>query len=66
MIALADGRLIPHGKHANLHRRAIIAMEGKPPRTLRVKMGAVSHEGRTRPSRNYLGRTQGGQRRGGK
>eukprot|EP00972_Heterocapsa_arctica_P065367 9649324-Heterocapsa_arctica.AAC.1 len=37
MIALADGRLIPHGKHADLHRRAINAMERKPPRTLRVK-----------------------------
>eukprot|EP00972_Heterocapsa_arctica_P100439 14811602-Heterocapsa_arctica.AAC.1 len=37
MIALADGRLVPHGKHADLHRRAIDAMELKPPRTLRVK-----------------------------
>ena len=36
MIALADRRLIPHGKHADLHRRAINAMEQKPPRTLRV------------------------------
>eukprot|EP00972_Heterocapsa_arctica_P089076 13136203-Heterocapsa_arctica.AAC.1 len=37
MIALADGRLIPHGKHADLRRRAINAMEQKPPRMLRVK-----------------------------
>eukprot|EP00972_Heterocapsa_arctica_P013953 2055645-Heterocapsa_arctica.AAC.1 len=37
MVALADGRLIPHGKHADLHRRAIIAMEVRPPRTLSVK-----------------------------
>eukprot|EP00972_Heterocapsa_arctica_P013962 2056891-Heterocapsa_arctica.AAC.1 len=37
MIALADGRLIAHGKHADLHRRVINAMELKPPRTLRVK-----------------------------
>eukprot|EP00972_Heterocapsa_arctica_P030215 4451008-Heterocapsa_arctica.AAC.1 len=36
-MALADGRLIPHGKHAELHRRAITAMEVRPPRTLRVK-----------------------------
>eukprot|EP00972_Heterocapsa_arctica_P095046 14018434-Heterocapsa_arctica.AAC.1 len=34
-MVLADGRLIPHGKHADLHRRAVIAME--LPRTLRVK-----------------------------
>eukprot|EP00972_Heterocapsa_arctica_P016794 2478603-Heterocapsa_arctica.AAC.1 len=36
-MALIDGRLIPHGKHADLHRRAINAFEMDPPRTLRVK-----------------------------
>eukprot|EP00972_Heterocapsa_arctica_P009113 1341264-Heterocapsa_arctica.AAC.1 len=36
-MALADGRLIPHGKHADLHRRAIIAIGERPPRNLRVK-----------------------------
>eukprot|EP00972_Heterocapsa_arctica_P085356 12579825-Heterocapsa_arctica.AAC.1 len=36
-MALADGRLVPHGRHADLHRRAINAMENKPPRKLRVK-----------------------------
>eukprot|EP00972_Heterocapsa_arctica_P028331 4166394-Heterocapsa_arctica.AAC.1 len=36
-MALIDGRLIPHGKHADLHRRAIEAYEMGPPRTLRVK-----------------------------
>eukprot|EP00972_Heterocapsa_arctica_P020384 3007408-Heterocapsa_arctica.AAC.1 len=36
-MALIDGRLIPHGKHADLHRRAINAFELGPPRTLRVK-----------------------------
>eukprot|EP00972_Heterocapsa_arctica_P090655 13376883-Heterocapsa_arctica.AAC.1 len=35
--ALIDGRLIPHGKHADLHRRAIKSFEMGPPRTLRVK-----------------------------
>eukprot|EP00972_Heterocapsa_arctica_P094210 13894088-Heterocapsa_arctica.AAC.1 len=37
MMALIDGRLIPHGKHADLHRRAIDAYEHGPLRTLRVK-----------------------------
>eukprot|EP00972_Heterocapsa_arctica_P082914 12218498-Heterocapsa_arctica.AAC.1 len=36
-MALIDGRLVPHGKHADLHRRAIKAFEMGPPRTLRVK-----------------------------
>eukprot|EP00972_Heterocapsa_arctica_P004118 611559-Heterocapsa_arctica.AAC.1 len=36
-MALIDGRLVPHGKHEDLHRRAINAMEGKAPRNLRVK-----------------------------
>eukprot|EP00972_Heterocapsa_arctica_P068134 10061422-Heterocapsa_arctica.AAC.1 len=36
-MALIDGRLIPHGKHVDLHRRAINAYEHGPPRTLRVK-----------------------------
>eukprot|EP00972_Heterocapsa_arctica_P078358 11552977-Heterocapsa_arctica.AAC.1 len=35
-MALADGRPVPHGKHADLHRRAIKAMEDRPPRTIRV------------------------------
>eukprot|EP00972_Heterocapsa_arctica_P106163 15639632-Heterocapsa_arctica.AAC.1 len=35
MMVLADGRLYPHGKHADLHRRAINAMDSKPPRKLR-------------------------------
>eukprot|EP00972_Heterocapsa_arctica_P024401 3599401-Heterocapsa_arctica.AAC.1 len=34
MMALADGRLVPHGKHADLYRRAIKAMEDSPPRTI--------------------------------
>eukprot|EP00972_Heterocapsa_arctica_P076004 11209364-Heterocapsa_arctica.AAC.1 len=34
----AGGRKIgPHGKHADLHRRAINAMQGRGPRNLRVK-----------------------------
>ena len=37
MMALIDGRLVPHGKHADLHRRAINAYEHKEPRSLRVK-----------------------------
>eukprot|EP00972_Heterocapsa_arctica_P055305 8160634-Heterocapsa_arctica.AAC.1 len=37
MMALADGRLVPHGKHADLHRRAINATQGRAPRNLRVK-----------------------------
>eukprot|EP00972_Heterocapsa_arctica_P104349 15381751-Heterocapsa_arctica.AAC.1 len=37
MMALIYGRLVPHGKHADLHRRAINAFEMGPPRTLRVK-----------------------------
>eukprot|EP00972_Heterocapsa_arctica_P091170 13452081-Heterocapsa_arctica.AAC.1 len=36
-MALIDGRLIPHGKHADLHRRAIKAYEQGTQRTLRVK-----------------------------
>eukprot|EP00972_Heterocapsa_arctica_P042462 6259143-Heterocapsa_arctica.AAC.1 len=36
-MALIDGRLVPHGKHADLRRRAINAYELGPPRTLRVK-----------------------------
>eukprot|EP00972_Heterocapsa_arctica_P006421 941547-Heterocapsa_arctica.AAC.1 len=36
-MARIDGRLIPHGKHADLHRRAIKAYEMGPPITLRVK-----------------------------
>eukprot|EP00972_Heterocapsa_arctica_P002691 398343-Heterocapsa_arctica.AAC.1 len=36
-MALIDGRLAPHGKHADLHRRAINAYELGSPRTLRVK-----------------------------
>eukprot|EP00972_Heterocapsa_arctica_P022629 3330972-Heterocapsa_arctica.AAC.1 len=28
-MALSDGRSVPHGKHADLHRRAIQAMEGR-------------------------------------
>eukprot|EP00972_Heterocapsa_arctica_P069251 10232284-Heterocapsa_arctica.AAC.1 len=36
-MALIDGRLIPHGKNADLHRRAIRAFELGPQRTLRVK-----------------------------
>eukprot|EP00972_Heterocapsa_arctica_P082095 12099578-Heterocapsa_arctica.AAC.1 len=36
-MALIDGRLVPHGKHADLHRRAINAIENSPPRVLRVK-----------------------------
>eukprot|EP00972_Heterocapsa_arctica_P030800 4532902-Heterocapsa_arctica.AAC.1 len=36
-MALIDGRLIPHGKHADLHRRAIKAFEQGPARNLRVK-----------------------------
>eukprot|EP00972_Heterocapsa_arctica_P004281 637015-Heterocapsa_arctica.AAC.1 len=35
MMALADGRLVPHGKHADLRRRAIKATEDRPPRTIR-------------------------------
>eukprot|EP00972_Heterocapsa_arctica_P007631 1112552-Heterocapsa_arctica.AAC.1 len=35
VMALIDGRLIPHGKHADLHRRAINAYEHGPHRTLR-------------------------------
>eukprot|EP00972_Heterocapsa_arctica_P005981 880424-Heterocapsa_arctica.AAC.1 len=41
-MALIDGRPIPHGKHADLHRREINAFEGGPHRTLRVKW-APSH-----------------------
>ena len=37
MMALSDGRLIPHGKHADLHRRAINVFENGPIRSLRVK-----------------------------
>eukprot|EP00972_Heterocapsa_arctica_P045328 6690949-Heterocapsa_arctica.AAC.1 len=37
MMALIDGRLIPHGKYADLHRRAINAFELGPPRNLREK-----------------------------
>ncbi len=37
MMALIDGRLIPHGKHADLHRRAINAFDQGHTRTLRVK-----------------------------
>ena len=37
MMALIDGRLVPHGKRADLHRRAINAYEHKEPRSLRVK-----------------------------
>eukprot|EP00972_Heterocapsa_arctica_P050200 7383215-Heterocapsa_arctica.AAC.1 len=36
-MALIDGRLIPHGKHADLHRIAINAFALGPQRTLRVK-----------------------------
>eukprot|EP00972_Heterocapsa_arctica_P009764 1436813-Heterocapsa_arctica.AAC.1 len=36
-MALIDGRLIPHGKHADLHRIAINAYEHGPHRTLLVK-----------------------------
>eukprot|EP00972_Heterocapsa_arctica_P048069 7089370-Heterocapsa_arctica.AAC.1 len=36
-MALIDGRLIPHGKHAVLHIMAINDYELGPPRTLRVK-----------------------------
>eukprot|EP00972_Heterocapsa_arctica_P069922 10329972-Heterocapsa_arctica.AAC.1 len=36
-MALIDGRLIPRGKHADLHRRAINAYELGRRRTLRVK-----------------------------
>eukprot|EP00972_Heterocapsa_arctica_P100992 14885993-Heterocapsa_arctica.AAC.1 len=36
-MASADRRLVPHGKHADLRRTAINAMEGRPPRTIRVK-----------------------------
>eukprot|EP00972_Heterocapsa_arctica_P072076 10644628-Heterocapsa_arctica.AAC.1 len=36
-MALIDGRLIPHGKHADLRRRAIKAYEQGPARNLRVK-----------------------------
>eukprot|EP00972_Heterocapsa_arctica_P006462 946370-Heterocapsa_arctica.AAC.1 len=55
-MALADGRLVPHGKHADLHRRPINAMEGRAPRNLRVnwvpshkdvehvKVGIISQE----------------------
>eukprot|EP00972_Heterocapsa_arctica_P032894 4840603-Heterocapsa_arctica.AAC.1 len=32
MMALIDGRLVPHGKHADLHRRAIKAFENIPAR----------------------------------
>eukprot|EP00972_Heterocapsa_arctica_P049105 7230009-Heterocapsa_arctica.AAC.1 len=36
-MALIDGRLIPHGKQADLHRKTINAYEHGPHRTLRVK-----------------------------
>eukprot|EP00972_Heterocapsa_arctica_P011101 1625278-Heterocapsa_arctica.AAC.1 len=38
-MALSVGRLIPHGKHADLQRRAINSMGNRPPRTLRIKWG---------------------------
>eukprot|EP00972_Heterocapsa_arctica_P017529 2589300-Heterocapsa_arctica.AAC.1 len=37
MMARIEGRLIPHGKHTDLHGRAINAYEHGPHRTLRVK-----------------------------
>ena len=37
MMALIDGRLIPHGEHADLHRRASNAYQQGPARNLRVK-----------------------------
>ncbi len=37
MMALIDGRLNPHGKHADLHRRALNAFEQGPNWILRVK-----------------------------
>eukprot|EP00972_Heterocapsa_arctica_P095080 14022971-Heterocapsa_arctica.AAC.1 len=36
-MALADGRLVPHGKHADLHRRAINVMKGRFSSNLQVK-----------------------------
>eukprot|EP00972_Heterocapsa_arctica_P010052 1476761-Heterocapsa_arctica.AAC.1 len=36
-MALAQGRLIPHGTHADLHKRAIQTMEGRISRNIRVK-----------------------------
>eukprot|EP00972_Heterocapsa_arctica_P000615 89528-Heterocapsa_arctica.AAC.1 len=37
MMALAQGRLAPHGKHADSHRRALRAMEGRESGDIRVK-----------------------------
>eukprot|EP00972_Heterocapsa_arctica_P067425 9951445-Heterocapsa_arctica.AAC.1 len=36
-MALAQGRLVPHGKHTDLHRRALRAMEGRGSGGIRVK-----------------------------
>ena len=36
-MALSDGRLVPHGKHADLHRRAIQAMESRVSGNIRDK-----------------------------
>eukprot|EP00972_Heterocapsa_arctica_P025194 3712201-Heterocapsa_arctica.AAC.1 len=36
-MALAQGRLVPHGKHADLHRRALRAMVGRESGNIRVK-----------------------------
>eukprot|EP00972_Heterocapsa_arctica_P045942 6779223-Heterocapsa_arctica.AAC.1 len=40
---LADGRLVPHGKHADLHRRAINATKGRASSNIQVKW-APSHK----------------------
>eukprot|EP00972_Heterocapsa_arctica_P026221 3860335-Heterocapsa_arctica.AAC.1 len=64
-MALADGRLVPHGKHSDLHRRAINAMEGRPPRNLRVKW-VPSKQGRgARQGGNNFPGTHGRKQRGG-
>eukprot|EP00972_Heterocapsa_arctica_P007470 1090158-Heterocapsa_arctica.AAC.1 len=43
MMALADGRLVPHGKHVDQHRRAINAMKGRTSSSIQVKW-APSHK----------------------
>eukprot|EP00972_Heterocapsa_arctica_P071250 10524815-Heterocapsa_arctica.AAC.1 len=37
MMALRDGSLVPHGKHADLHRRALLAMEGRTSGNIQVQ-----------------------------
>eukprot|EP00972_Heterocapsa_arctica_P034589 5093118-Heterocapsa_arctica.AAC.1 len=64
-MALADGRLVQHGKHADLHRRAINAMEDRPPQDPQGQMGPVPHEGGARQGGSHIERAQGRQPRGG-